>query len=996
MTNRNLFHILLSLAVILFNLQLFCSKIVKGDLKSSYETFSFKIGPYCFSTKDESYTDFQLYVGAGEPKVGKNFTISKLARSRYNPKDGFKFIGLCPEKIKTIHKKDPVANPLRDAKISKLSVLGEYPVVVKANDKKIYLLQNVGNDKDAFLYYSAEVNDASKKVASQILKLLAIERLTVYGSHIVAAVKGDKDKNFGAKDSDSGIALICINDNEKVFKEKNKKTNKEEETKIKYPELRLVNADASEEQRYQIKSNQSKSVDKKENKVEKIPLADNKAAPFNGSLAAIKINNDAEIVSNVIDMYWDKRLKCLYIAYSVKSGQDAGSGARAIVLCYINNDNKLVFEPIVSDSAIKNNNQIIATGIPNDDVSIQKIRTMHTSTLLSYLIVVGGNGAENQVGNKVYALPLVNKEREIKKLVPGCKHGSLAKFDQDPKCYFVNDFLQDKGRLFIKPAESPNDLLTNENQAAIVGFGDLPLKPNEKISDIFVVNDSVFVCIANGYNQVTQPGIFYSQAIFDSKGRICSWTKWTRTLGEDKKVKGAALDITKGQFWTIPAEHCQNVEVTFWGKNYADGLLGGPGKKAGLGLMSRFDYCFSPSQGGVQGLYDFSKDFASFNNFSMLIATGLKRVALIETGSLRNNFYRPTREDFFTDSLISSNGEVPVMTPNTKFALIMGGELDSLGSITQAEIAYNEITNESWIFVAGANGLAVLIDEHGKTWNGKIFSLNQIPSSCKFKKIGNYPFVNKIQSDGDFLYVLTNDRFDRIKISSHDFKTANIKCETIADASHFRNATFYDCGVSYKFALLATSTGLFRVGNGQDIRKNNSKTMNWTKVIVPESLPIISKLYFVVPSGKISDFALNGQVYVLSSCRSFNQTKLNRFIVDLNGEINDKTIEPIEDLFIKNKLSNFYDFGIFKENFWTDGALLFSSSSSDNEIDLYLHILAPKVLTGSRSFTVQNLPVDLDIIDKNRFGIFQIGKITRCSASGALLINGNFGLRTNE
>lgn len=973
------------LNIFIFISFLFCKSFVFGQ-----KIADFNVGSHRFYTESESYTNFFCYLGSAEASDKNVYSLARIKRLKKKG-ESYKLEALAPEKIK-LNGRPGQVNPLNGAKISLLNLITLYPVVVKDGDNKIYFMASLSEDPkmESALYSSKEVNDANRKPCSKILSMAITQNPSLLGNCIFLAVKNNTGEVFGSEGS--GIAVAFFNDDKLDLEEKNVKTGKVDKKSTKIIDLRLYNAelkdkpeleekdaDASDDKK---KQKEDKKVDEKKPKGPMIPKADNKAVSINGSIDAVRINNDAVIMSDIVDMHWDKELNTLYVAVTVKSGNAANSGARAVFRGQISQDNiqakKLKLLPIALDHVFKGNNNIVGTGEPNQEVSIQKVRTLHTSTLLDYLIVVGGNGSESAVGNKVYALPLVNNQKEInllheikdvkekknidilrKALV--AKHGSLAKYNQAPKDYYNNEFFLT--RSFVQEANSSHDLVTNNESSARVGLEDLPLQSNEKISDIFVVNDSVFVTIANEYNGVTTPGIFHSQAIFDDKGRIASWTKWLRVAGMDTPVLGAGLDVSIGAFWYIAKDSSTNkstVNVTKWSKDEDQ-------------LSSFLNNQFLTKQGGVQGFFDISKNNPGFNNFSIMIATGFKKIGLIETGSVKNGVYRATKD-------ISK-----------KVVLFDDKSLEPVGPIVAADVSNNVITHDNWIIVGGVGGIAVLCDKNGICWKNKISSLGDIPGGLAFKKIGDYAFVKKIQSDGKFLYVMTGKKLDKIELSAESFKNGKLNVVKLADSLAQPGVVFNDFAVSDKFGILATSKGLFRVGNGKNIiTAKNSEQVSWTFVKVPESVDVIAKLFLISPTGNDLDYAKKGQVYVLSAYRGTNQTKLNRLFVNLENEINDSTITPVNDLFIKNQLSSFFEFNSFREKFWTNGSLLMSICSTDLNSDLSLNILSPRVACSAKSVMIRNYLVDLEI-EK----IYQMGNVVRNSASGALMINGSFGLRVN-
>lgn len=927
----------------------FSSIIIKGDSDKSDRTFNFSIKEHAaFSSSSIENNEFLFYVAANEPKAGNNYAVSFTSR-------GFeKFIPLTPEKV--ILNRKETDNPLNGAKISSMTLFSRLPVLVKDSGKNLYMINNFGgiNNAKVEMLSSPILNDSKKQQTSEILKLAVAEDsafMQIKGMNangvIFALLKNHAGSPFGA--DGSGIALVQF---KKTALKGNEKFNHE---------LVPLNANPF---------NKTKDL--------------NVASPITGRARAIKINKNATIISDVVDMYWDSHLKRLYAAISVQSNNASLSGARAIIIGRLTSSGKLYFDRIAPDSVfLGRNDQIVATGQPNSTVSIDKVRVLHSSTRLSYLIVANGN--------KIYSLPLVNKTKENR--LKDSTHGTLAKFNQTPKDYFKNSFFVD--RAYTVPAKSSNDVLTENDQAAIVGGANLALIDGQKISDIFISGDSVFVSIGNNYDGISTPGLFYSQAIFDEKGRISNWTSWQRIGGTDDKIFGSKLDTSTGQFYFMKGlntDSINTIAVTKWGRDLSDGLLGGVSDNQNVGLTNIIESEFSQDLSGVQGLFDFSNFTLGFNNLCMQIFTGFGKILFVETARVQGGFLRPNKGDFKSGLKSNSNGLFPICNPITKVVSIKGGALQELGPITSATIA-SDLFDNHWIVVGGSGGLAILCDDNGNGWNGTISLVSDIPAGLKFKKIGNYSFVQKLQSDGKFLYVLTNQKLDRIELSSLTIKNNSINPTNLTGNTTFgERITLSDFGVSGKFALIATSSGLFRVGNGRDISiANNVTQVDWTFVQIPEISGPALRLFFISSAPFETDFANKGQVYVISSYRGLHQTTVNRFFVNLASSINDNTILPMNDLFIQDKLSHFINFGDYKDYFFTNGALLFALNCKDLTLNLDLNILTPEIKTATTFSQIRAISVPID-----KANAAQIIALKKSFISGALLVSGSFGLRVAE
>jgi len=162
-------------------------------------------------------------------------------------------------------------------------------------------------------------------------------------------------------------------------------------------------------------------------------------------------------------------------------------------------------------------------------VSLLKVRTMHTSTGLAYVIFNGGNGAANTVGNKVSAIPVVN--------------GTGTAADGLPAK--VTSFTNGQ---YTVAAAALADLYASTTIAVQVGNGLLPTAATTAASDMYVDGDTVYVSIDIAPDPTNQPGIYSSHAVFNSLGQIDHWTDWRKVIPNDmgNSATGSNGSVTFG------------------------------------------------------------------------------------------------------------------------------------------------------------------------------------------------------------------------------------------------------------------------------------------------------------------------------------------------------------------------------------------------------------------------------------------------------------------
>jgi hypothetical protein len=914
-------------------------------------TFKFSVGPTANNILSKQEI-VGFYIGANSAGAAEDYAVARAFSG------GKKFEALAPQKTTVDQSYED--NPLYNAKINFIDLYGIVnPVVVKDGEKKVYAFKDVAFSKN--IYASTNINDANESVTDGILGLK-----TISNASFILPVQNNAGDTFGA--AGSGVALAAVSDISE--KDENGKVIKQ------IIGLEVLNADPAS-------ASNNKNI----------------ASPLNNSSATLKISNDVTINSNEIDITWSEALNRFYMCFQLTSNSDAGSGARAVVVGYLKG-NKLYFQKIAPDAVFSGNNQIVGTGDPNEQVSIIKVRTMTTSTKLNYLIVAGANGAKNTVQNNIYALPLVNLIKPGS-FTDNANQGTLANINQTPTDVFnLGKYFM--YREFQTPATEPSQVFTTANEAAQVGAGPLPIASTETLADIKISGDTVIVSINSAFSADNAPGVYLSKAMYDDKGKIKSWTPWQRAASTVEQVSASLLDIYNGNFMTLTNTtlSADTVKKTGWNTDNNNGL-----NSPNEGLLKLLTNDFKMENGGLQSLTDFPSTTSGFSDFSLLIATGVKNLALIESGNLQGGFFKPTFGNFLNNSVSSSNGTISSIPANSKYVRVFGGDLNLIGPIVTSTIATKASDNKSWIFIGGTKGVAALINSSGNGWTGTISNLSDLPNNIFFKKIGDFKNVVKVFGSGDYLYVLTMKALYRVELDSADFSNGAVTKKLIASPTEMglsQFATFSDVVISESLAIIATSEGMYRVGNGNDIRTANTVAqINWTFISTPEGFGPVFKIYTLSHNVDQNKFTENGQLYVLSAYIGYNNAVISRFSVNLSGAIDNDTVTWIPDIFIKDKRSSFIDFSAFRETFTVLGNMQFDTHSKDvNTRDEdgqlekpFAQALKPFIASGTfltflNSVTLRlELPQDSSIMSS---------PILLRSANGGLLVSGDFGLKVNE
>ncbi len=834
-----------------------------------------------------------------------------------------------------------VTNPVYNNRIAFLSVRNAKPVIVLREDATL-----TSTNKICFVTDAEHLITTTERLwTTDLLSTASIGGLASSDSEIFAALLPPTGRPFGA--TGTSISVVITNTTRNV--------------------LEPVDATTGE-----VPGNKAVRIG-----FDPAVVADNKVA----------ITNTA-ILGETIDMFYD--IGRLFIALKVKATPVTGGCVSLLVGRIDNSDStkpyKLVLEPVVPltiNFTANNKNYVIGYDQVNDFVtstSLDKVRTMQTITGNSYLVVNGGV-TSTSAKNKVYALPIVATSDTVANV------GKLSK---------KNDF--------TTPATTAADLIDLSIQSdadkATVGGGDLPFD----VQDIFVERDAVFVTgIGDGSEK---SGIFQSTALFSDDGKIRKWSEWQRVMGNDDRVFTAGFNIYAGTLMYLTDNSSTTTNViksTLWGKGKDDGLLGD--------LVTLIASHFPDTFGGVQGLFDFAQTSSSLHpageseSLSFMVATGYKKIALIETGGKNATAdFTPNKGDFTSSTVVDTDGGAPTVGAGQRVLVISGGALDDLGPISSCDISRTVlagVTNNGWLFVSGKNGVAVLSESNGDGWDtsqnvGLQRGFIGITNTMTFKKLGTISDVRKIVSDGTYLYVLTSSTLYRITLAAANFSTAGSLAlpglaiiTTAAEVTGDTRGVFYDFIVSSKLGFLATSSGLFRVANGGNIA--GALPVGFTDVTVSDgirnySLGPIVQLDLLSP--RRGGFEIGGNLYVMAANLPVNLSTVYRFnVADTSvAAIGDSTVKKITE---SQGNMHYFALGTFRTFVKTDGVVIFTQNSKyfgDADFIRMSMLLPNLTASGMRGSAIA-----LDIA-----GSYNTAFIARNSGSGAWMVPGDWGIRVNE
>lgn len=829
--------------------------------------------------------------------------------------------------------KEKQDNPLYDQPINFLATIDDLntAVILQSKPTLLYDLCYLNGQE---ILSSGALKDATSNPIDQPIIALAGARSCAF-----AAIKGQGQETFGT--SSSAIALIAFKQEEK----------EEELSEQDYEKIKAEVQASNDENMAQAFSKQISTDKQGKHKKKVITKTFNQldAASFCVSSDCIKIGNDAIAIDDAVDMHWNENLKRLFIAICVKGNEQSTNGACGLIVARVNEKGKLAFSPFIAPNLVNDeHNQIIAGKGCRAQISIHKVCSMLTTTTLDYVIVLGGNGAPDNTKTTVFALPVLNfhnKDGTIN-VEHIARHGTIANTKGHPLEAFSDTgrshlFL---GRHFATVPESAADLPTNETVATQVGSGALGIGP---IDTIFVQDDAVYAIVNHPFKGKSA-GIYYSQAIFDAEGRIAAWSAWQpKVISDDDTIINAYVDRIRGSLIVAAGDDAHSVKTikrTRWTLTQLTHIV---------------QEQFPQSHGGVHGIASFSSNTPGLDGHSALAILGYGKIMFAETDD-------PLQITTFTSDV-----------------------LHKLGPLNAAEIAFNYPFG--WLIAGGAYGLAVLCNEDGTGWYiGNLDdSFLNLSKTMQFKRIGDYRFVRKIIADEQFLYILTDTSFDCIDLSLSDFSTGRLYTTHLADTHQFDETglgIFIDAIVSEKCAILATISGLYRIGNGQDIRQDDDTTINWTRVPIHDGAGPVVAMATISITGRAQDVARGpGQLYVVTGSTGAHSARLHRYAIEnvINRPISNSTIKPLRDFLAENHQSYFANIGNFSSLFATDGTLFFTQGMQRRKK------MKTQVINNSfgRNRRAMPLALEPDAV---------ITCITRDYGSGAWMVGGDFGLIVNE
>jgi hypothetical protein len=882
-----------------------------------------------------------FYIGAAQQQESNDLSVAVAGPT------STEFRGIAPDKV-VLNNEIDSPNPLHGAAIDHMALLDRRPVVTPhLLPSSLFLIDDRRNPIAVF--QSAALNDAQGRQASSLLALTTsaadvTASLDVGAS--LAAIAAVPNAQGGFDGDGSGIALAWF---QQIMQ------GKEGQSFFAWDVVDAV-------------TGKSSFMDGK------LSTTGNRAASFSKDTPELFLGGPVSQLAPDVDLHFDRDLGRLYIATHVRAGGSSQAGARAVVVASIA-QGKLRYHPIAPESAFNGADQIVGKRGIGSSTHTFKVRTLQTRTHLRYLIVVGGNGDDGSLDQKVYALPLVDN------IASPEQHGTLASIKVPPVTLFGEHAPHRfRARVFAIPATKPDELYTMNSLPAMVG-GQAVLPGT--ITELWIAGEAVCVsCVENNSTDRIAGGIFISQPVFDTLGRIQGWTDWCRAGNTSTSLRGFAYDAAHGIFWQLPETQGSTDEVLR--NEWVDGN----------DPLSEFVMTYvSQEKGGIQGLQDIPYVTDGFTQdvdkrIAAQCYTAGAQVLFTQTGSQQNGLFKPYEN--FADTFVTVNGSFQGFQHASNL-ICSGGVLAELGPLCASAVLSDGITG--WLVVGGVGGVAVLADDAGIGWDaqqGLQTRFAGLSQNASFKKISTTPFVRKLIVQDGQLFVLSLGKLERFTISADALASQRVESVVLAELTEDQKssyASYSDLYITGPLALLATNFGLLRSGNGVDIRGVGQ--VPWVAVPLKESVGSlqsagpVTRLYSI----KTSQPFAPENLYVLNACVGLNQALIYRLVISLTaGQVTDTSVQLFPDYLVQDTNSFFVNCGDYQNYVVTDGSLIALSRSSFRGRPPFLQLLSPTLKSGENARA--RVPF-LQLPERAE----TIGLLTRSSVSGAWVVPGDFGVR---
>ena len=820
------------------------------------------------------------------------------------------------------------ANPLKDASISVLSPFSTGVLAAIAKNPSVFYITK---QKDAVHVVIAEdVRDAHGAVTSEIKSLAGIMKR----HPVIIAAIAPAHQTWGQPGC--GLALITTAQSEKQEEEQKKEATPEELqkdlTQENKSQFNIVNAVTGE-----LKGNRAVAID-------------------NSEQSPVQINGGiGHIYDDRVTLYWEPFIERLYIGLHVKTSPNANTdqGASALLMARIEN-NKLIVSPVLAPDAIaSDSNVVVGARGPNQEMFIDKIRSLHTSTSLSYLIFAEGTTSKSHGLVSIYALPITNarSKASARAIRQNHEHGKIASCTQEPVLsFFKIKRGRFEGRQHAHIAQTPDDLPDMHSEPVLVGGVALP---EGTLIDIFCVNDLVFAIV----EQAGQHTLYKSQALFRENSTIGSWTSWTPIFNAPTIIGGMpSAAVPLSILYTDEAEKIATVHPQW--------LYTAESKEVSIqSLANTIAQHMPPASGGVTTIAQLPLAKNTDHASAIFAIAGNGIVLLTEMRKQIKESLSP-QKPLFSAPLLFQNKSLKQVGHVTSACCIKKGD-------------------RAWLIAGGVNGIAVCADANGHGFEQLPAQdeYAQFTNTYEFRHFKSIPCVRAVVADESFLYVLTNNQLIRYTITDHPDEWHGV---TIADNTVVRQL-YTELLVEGACALLGTTHGLYRIGNGCDVRTlENAQSAQWTLVDIPRSHVCSIQQLFDLTSTDGQSKNRAHQIYMLGYSTVLKESYLFRIYIDnTHKSVDQDTVQLVTDYACKDVLTSYLTVPLFINRYATDGLMhIINASKPVQFLYGYPFLTGGKQLKSGKGYDCPlNLPDSYKQIT------------TSCiTPNGDMLIGGPFGV----
>jgi hypothetical protein len=373
-------------------------------------------------------------------------------------------------------------------------------------------------------------------------------------------------------------------------------------------------------------------------------------------------------------------------------------------------------------------------------------------------------------------------------------------------------------------------------------------------------------------------------------------------------------------------------------------------------------------------------DFPAPGSRSIMVATGLGKVALIQTGLVDDKRLDPTQH-FDQPGIVRvfENDDVRSLKP--------------IISATTSNIPLGVgIEQGGWLFVGGYGGCAVLRDPvTGEGWSTAADGgIKTLSDEANFKTIGSFLRVRSLVAEyaqrdtmtapQGVLYVMTNASLHRFVMNADKFRDENPAPLDLVSLEPPVGHTLISFIIVDDVGVLGTDKGLFW-------KSLDEPASAWHEVRTQNNASLGPVVHINVRPSGVPGVGAN--LYVLAADVVRDSAAIFRCDVD-----NDYGVRLFNEALsaTESERENYVELGEVRGSVLSDGAHLFTVLSKHLDRPNFVSVMPQQQLSrhSIRLFERQVL-ISIDLTKS-----YRIGNFTRNSATGANLVGGDWGLRIQE